>query len=482
MKRYLNLFLSLTAAVLLVSCTPDDDNNDDGRQDGVEKTRLATPELRVLSQDATSFTIGWEAVTGASLYNYVCDWDGALNSTDGTSLTFTDLEQGGTYTVSVWAVPQDTELYTESSQAEIEVTLEEPDTDGRMFSIDIQDNRQMMVLDVTITPKDPEMMFFRETLEDNYFQYFGGNVEDAWANALQSYVDMFGSSALVMVAERGTVNYPVEYIYDQHTYIMVAGIDSSLNRITPIVDTVFYSGPVPASDITFEVEAREITTSSAVVYVTPSNNDPWSMLLLESDDLSGYSEADVENLVNVSYREYINDGRVYSGDLSMTYREGSLDADTEYTVLVFGWNTALSTDVYRYTFTTESASSSQDLTFTWNIEVLGPMEIDVTVTPSDMNAQYIVIPMPDYDYEYFGTDIDAYLEYVMMGEITPYQYASMFATTGVTDRVFNEFDDGIYPQSSYMFMAIGVDLDNSTRTVKFYEPQLYGEMVTTPAQ
>lgn len=480
MKRYLNLFLSLTAAVLLVSCTPDDDNNDDGRQDGVEKTQLAMPELRVLSQGTTSFTVVWDIVEGASMYNYICDWTGSdISSTQDTVLTFENLEKDAVHTLSVWAMPADPERYTESPVAVIEVTTE---IIGDAFTIEYEDNRQMMVLDVTITPKDPGMMFFRETLEDNYFQYFGGNVEDAWANALQSYVDMFGSSALVMVAEKGTVNYPVEYIYDQHTYIMVAGIDSSLNRITSIVDTVFYSGPVPASDITFEVEAREITTSSAVVYVTPSNNDPWSMLLLESDDLSEYSEADVENLVNVSYREYINDGRVYSGDMSMTYREGSLDADTEYTVLVFGWNTALSTDVYRYTFTTESASSSQDLTFTWNIEVLGPMEIDVTITPSDMNAQYIVIPMPDYDYESFGTDIDAYLEYVMMGEITPYQYVSMFATTGVTDRVFNEFDDGIYPQSSYMFMAIGVDLDNSTRTVKFYEPQLYGEMVTTPAQ
>ena len=480
MKRYLNLFLSLTAAVLLVSCTPDDDNNDDGRQDGVEKTQLAMPELRVLSQGTTSFTVIWDVVEGASMYNYICDWTGSdISSTQDTVLTFENLEKDAVHTLSVWAMPADPERYTESSVAVIEVTTE---IIGDAFTIEYEDDRQMMVLDVTITPKDPGMMFFRETLEDNYFQYFGGNVEDAWANALQSYVDMFGSSALGMIAEKGTVNYPVEYIYDQHTYIMVAGIDSSLNRITSIVDTVFYSGPVPASDITFEVEAREITTSSAVVYVTPSNNDPWSMLLLESDNLSGYSEADVENLVNVSYREYINDDRVYSGELSMTYREGSLDPDTEYTVLVFGWNTALSTDVYRYTFTTESASSSQDLTFTWDIEVLGPMEIDVTITPSDMNAQYIVIPMPDYDYEYFGTDVNAYLEYILMEQITPYQYASMFATTGVTDRVFNEFDDGIYPQSSYMFMAIGVDLDNSTRTVKFYEPQLYGEMVTTPAQ
>ena len=90
--------------------------------------------------------------------------------------------------------------------------------------------------------------------------------------------------------------------------------------------------------------------------------------------------------------------------------------------------------------------------------------------------------MPQSDYETYGTDIYSYVEYVTMGMITPYQYASMFATTGVTDRVFNDFDDGIYPGSSYMFCAVGVDLDTSTETVTFYSPQFYQDAVTTPEQ
>ena len=86
----------------------------------------------------------------------------------------------------------------------------------------------------------------------------------------------------------------------------------------------------------------------------------------------------------------------------------------------------------------------------------------------------------DYDYEEFGSDIEAYIEYVTMGIITPYDYAYMFATTGFTDRIFDEFNDGIYPGSSYMFFAVGLDMDNSEKTVSFYEPQFYGDMVTTP--
>ncbi len=269
--------------------------------------------------------------------------------------------------------------------------------------------------------------------------------------------------------------------YDQHTYILVAGIDSLANRITPVVDTVFYSGPVPPSDITFDIVVSDVGVSNAVVSVEPSNDDPWSMLMIEGD-MEDYSEQDMKDLLKYTYGEYINDGHVYSGYLEMKYGEGTLDPDTEYTVMVFGWNTALSTDIDTVRIRTDKASSSADLTFDWLIEVQGPMEIHAVVTPSDLEAQYIVIPMPDYDYEEFGTDINAYLDYVTMGMITTYEYTYMFATTGVTDKVFDEWNDGIYPESSYMFMAVGVDMDNSTQTVEFYSPQTYGEMVTTPSE
>ena len=216
--------------------------------------------------------------------------------------------------------------------------------------------------------------------------------------------------------------------------------------------------------------------------MTPTNNDPWSMLLIESSDIESYSDEELEDEIRYSYSDYINDGHVYRGEIDMTYHDGQLTPDTEYTVLTFGWNTNLSTEIFRYTFRTEKASSSETLDFEWDIEVLGPTEIHATITPSDNEAQYIVIPMPQSDYETYGTDIYSYVEYVTMGMITPYQYASMFATTGVTDRVFNDFDDGIYPGSSYMFCAVGVDLDTSTETVTFYSPQFYQDAVTTPEQ
>ena len=467
----------LVAAVsIVVSCSVD------SGEDIVDKVPLPSPVVEVQSLDAASFTIVWEEVTGAASYSYRCGWSGETGTVEDTLLSFGGLEAGNAYTVYVASLPSpDASLFLASPETEVIVELPGAATSGNGFTFELVDEPDKMVMNYTVIPDDPDMLFYRDAFTDVQWEDFGGNPEDVWETALAGYISFFGESVLQMIGESGTANSFFSYNYDQSTYMLVAGIDESLNRITPVVDTVFYSGPVPPSDITFDIVVSDVGVSNAVVSVEPSNDDPWSMLMIEGN-MEDYSEQDMKDLLKYTYGEYINDGHVYSGYLEMKYGEGTLDPDTEYTVMVFGWNTALSTDIDTVRIRTDKASSSADLTFDWLIEVQGPMEIHAVVTPSDLEAQYIVIPMPDYDYEEFGTDINAYLDYVTMGMITPYEYADMFATTGVTDKVFDEWNDGIYPESSYMFMAVGVDMDNSTQTVEFYSPQTYGEMVTTPSE
>lgn len=467
----------LVAAVsIVVSCSVD------SGEDIVDKVPLPSPVVEVQSLDAASFTIVWEEVTGAASYSYRCGWSGETGTVEDTLLSFGGLEAGNAYTVYVASLPSpDASLFLASPETEVIVELPGAATSGNGFTFELVDEPDKMIMNYTVIPDDPDMLFYRDAFTDVQWEDFGGNPEDVWETALAGYISFFGESVLQMIGESGTVNSFFSYNYDQSTYMLVAGIDESLNRITPVVDTMFYSGPVPPSDITFDIVVSDVGVSSAVVSVDPSNDDPWSMLMIEGS-MEDYSEQDMKDLLKYTYSEYINDGHVYSGYLDMRYNEGTLDPDTDYTVMVFGWNTALSTDIDTVRVRTDKASSSADLTFDWLIEVQGPTEIHAEVTPSDLEAQYIVIPMPDYDYEEFGTDIDAYLEYVTMGMITTYKYAYMFAATGVTDKVFDDLNDGIYPESSYMFMAVGVDMDNSSQTVEFYSPQTYGEMVTTPSE
>ena len=379
----------LVAAVsIVVSCSVD------SGEDIVDKVPLPSPVVEVQSLDAASFTIVWEEVTGAASYSYRCGWSGETGTVEDTLLSFGGLEAGNAYTVYVASLPSpDASLFLASPETEVIVELPGAATSGNGFTFELVDEPDKMIMNYTVIPDDPDMLFYRDAFTDVQWEDFGGNPEDVWETALAGYISFFGESVLQMIGESGTVNSFFSYNYDQSTYMLVAGIDESLNRITPVVDTMFYSGPVPPSDITFDIVVSNVGVSSAVVSVDPSNDDPWSMLMIEGS-MEDYSEQDMKDLLKYTYSEYINDGHVYSGYLDMRYNEGTLDPDTDYTVMVFGWNTALSTDIDTVRVRTDKASSSADLTFDWLIEVQGPTEIHAVVTPSDLEAQYIVIPMP----------------------------------------------------------------------------------------
>ena len=108
----------LTAMFAFVACTKGTDNpNNGGGHDNPKGEKLATPELSVKEQTATSFTIAWNAVTGADSY---------LVNFKGKNYTVTDLEykfenlNAGEYTVKVLAKG---EGYDNSDKASITVTL-----------------------------------------------------------------------------------------------------------------------------------------------------------------------------------------------------------------------------------------------------------------------------------------------------------------------------------------------------------------------
>ena len=239
----------LVAAVsIVVSCSVD------SGEDIVDKVPLPSPVVEVQSLDAASFTIVWEEVTGAASYSYRCGWSGETGTVEDTLLSFGGLEAGNAYTVYVASLPSpDASLFLASPETEVIVELPGAATSGNGFTFELVDEPDKMIMNYTVIPDDPDMLFYRDAFTDVQWEEMGGNPEDVWASALQGYIDFFGDSWMYMVAESGTVQSYFDYYYDQHTYILVAGIDSLANRITPVVDTVFYSGPVPPSDITFDI-------------------------------------------------------------------------------------------------------------------------------------------------------------------------------------------------------------------------------------
>lgn len=215
-------FFAIAAMSAIVSCTPHNTGEDGDR------VPLPSPEVSVREAGETSFSIVWSPVAGAESYNYSCDWTGyRTENTADTLLSFSGLVPDSTYRVRVSAVPaSDAVMFKESPAEEVSVYLEsngsdpepDPDPEGDMFTIEMYDDPSSMVVIYTITPEDPQMLFYRDCFTDVQWSEMGGNSEDVWANALQGYMDFFGSSWLNMVAETGFVESFFDYVYDEHTY------------------------------------------------------------------------------------------------------------------------------------------------------------------------------------------------------------------------------------------------------------------------
>ncbi|MBO5856471.1 MAG: fibronectin type III domain-containing protein [Alistipes sp.] len=113
MKKFFSMMAVLAAMFAFVACTEGTDEPQDEPQKG---GKLATPELSETHTE-TSFTISWNAVSGADAY--MVNFDGKNYTTAELSYTFENLN-AGEYTVRVKATGAG---YDDSDNAKIVVTL-----------------------------------------------------------------------------------------------------------------------------------------------------------------------------------------------------------------------------------------------------------------------------------------------------------------------------------------------------------------------
>lgn len=113
MKKFFSMMAVLAAMFAFVACTEGTDEPQDEPQKG---GKLATPELSETHTE-TSFTISWNAVSGAEAY--VVNFGGKNYTTAELSYTFENLN-AGEYTVRVKATGAG---YEDSDNAKIVVTL-----------------------------------------------------------------------------------------------------------------------------------------------------------------------------------------------------------------------------------------------------------------------------------------------------------------------------------------------------------------------
>lgn len=89
------------------------------------RTPLATPTVTEATAEGNTITVSWTAVENAGSYKVTCGTKEQPITAPTTTCTFTDLEYGTTYQISVVAKPADTSAYKDSEAAKTEVKTDE---------------------------------------------------------------------------------------------------------------------------------------------------------------------------------------------------------------------------------------------------------------------------------------------------------------------------------------------------------------------
>jgi hypothetical protein len=129
-------------------------------------------------------------------------------------------------------------------------------------------------------------------------------------------------------------------------YIAVAcGVDDAGNVVTDISYTTWRSAPVSMSENRIRIDVENIRGYNARMSVQTENNDPYTLALLHSDEIADLSNEQIAEYVIANYGQIIR-----QGDYAEKFY--GLTPTTDYSIVAFGFNTVLTTDVFRHDFST----------------------------------------------------------------------------------------------------------------------------------
>lgn len=270
------------------------------------------------------------------------------------------------------------------------------------------------------------------TISDKAIVYYKGNIDAymEWGYTKEEAIADLCNNADVVDASLEWLNGSTHY------YVVVGYVTEDGEPDGTFECHEFTTASPEPSSNTFDVKVTDIKARGATISVTPSNSDPYSVMVVKNSILPDTSDKD--EIVSFLYGQsgYIP---TYADAYSETVETFG---GTEYAVLVFGCvDSAASTEITKTVFTTEPSGDPTKLTFTIERvdgEVQG-FESTFTVTPSDETV--------DYFFELVNEDCttEQFLEYEN-------SMIEKFATLGL-DR------------ESYFRWYSSHGIDNSTYTV-----------------
>lgn len=281
---------------------------------------------------------------------------------------------------------------------------DENDDKQKGFEIEILDLHSSYCK-VRITPESENEPYFCGVATEEYLSTFGSmdDMLTTATNFIETTILENGDVEISGLMKTGVYEREVTGLQPEQKFVVFVCHTDETGAVTSEVEFVVEETPsLVSSQNSFEIEVDQITATSAMLFITPSNDDDYVWLEFPDYVYEGMTMDELEEFLLKNYKPFFA-LHTNSGDMVHSF-DDKLTPDTEYMIIVFGYDGGLTTPLFTKKFRTLTPNDPTDVTFDFEYGTLTSRSASVTFKPSDNSVSYLAIVV---DEERLGDEVSA---------------------------------------------------------------------------
>ena len=401
-----------------------------------------------------------------------------LNKGSYENLKYKGLDPSSEYVVYVYGMTAQGERTTDIYSA---AAVTQPPYEGPI-TLDVKITEENNVMDVTVTPSHDGVYYYWNLMDRETYDSYAAKHGDDPVKVFQAYVewdiqDLIDYEYLTTRAEYyewysdiNEVNSQFECMALTEYIVFACKWDENCTFTGEPTYVWHISADVDPSDNVITVYiGDDIDQSSFFVDIKTTNNDPYVMIAEPSSLMVGMNEEQIYAHLLEDYGAFGLNYFVYDGDVAG--RMTGLEADTEYTLVVFGFKAGKKTTAMQtFKVKTSPACPAEDCTFDFVLNKAESNALDITVTPSDASHYYYwYVYSMDTTADQVKEDITNIINKNYYGDMYEFSYYELSQGKSSGNIPF------LAPETQYKVAAVIMD----SRTGKFLADVIFSEPFST---
>lgn len=261
------------------------------------------------------------------------------------------------------------------------------------FDFDIAVERA--IAHIAITPSHEGVAYYNNLITYEDFETLYGKDINVAADAV--IADMIEDYAAWDYTLAETFEYNTDYLATSYEFEGMANTkyiafafkwNEQCERLSEVSFEEFEIGTIEPSDNKLSMEISDVTQSTFYVEVTTTNDDPYAIFAIPTKEIGKMrDDAEIFNYILSNYGTSYLYNYIFNGNIEGTF--SGMEADTEYAVLLFGYEAGtLTTKITRENITTLKAGDIDACIYDIEISDIDDREARVSINPSDYSICY----------------------------------------------------------------------------------------------